>query len=203
MLKWIVCKLAEHLHAITTPLHALCIAKPQVLQGLAHCLPVAYKAAAPLGCKIKHTCAKKPLRTQWLCCAVWGISFTAFLLGLPLLKGPVAFAATTSIACAGLVLSYAMPILLRVVFARRMDEVGPFSLGRCEGVASAMVVICLMARRCGSALCNIQGLNFGTWHALVHRGAVESCTVVCRYSTLQVCCSLCTIVTCGLHTHQV
>lgn len=62
--------------------------------------------------------------------AVWGISFAAFLLGLPLLKGPVAFAATTSIACAGLVLSYAMPILLRLVFARRMEEVGPFSLGR-------------------------------------------------------------------------
>ena len=52
------------------------------------------------------------------------------MLGLPLLKGPVAFAATTSIACAGLVLSYALPILLRLIFARQMDEVGPFSLGR-------------------------------------------------------------------------
>ena len=68
------------------------------------------------------------------CCngarAVWGICFAAFLLGLPLLKGPVAFAATTSIACAGLVLAYALPILLRLVVAKQMDEFGPFSLGR-------------------------------------------------------------------------
>ena len=42
----------------------------------------------------------------------------------------MAFAATTSIACAGLVLSYALPILFRLVSAGQLDEIGPFSLGR-------------------------------------------------------------------------
>ena len=65
-------------------------------------------------------------------CAVWGVAGAAFILGLPLLSGVTAFAATTSIACAGLALTYGVPILLRVVNRGSYLETGPFTLGRCD-----------------------------------------------------------------------
>lgn len=63
--------------------------------------------------------------------AVWGVAGAAFILGLPILNGVTAFAATTSIACAGLALTYGVPILLRIINRGSYVEAGPFSLGRC------------------------------------------------------------------------
>ena len=63
--------------------------------------------------------------------AVWGVTGASFILGLPLLNGITAFSATTSIACAGLALTYSLPILLRILFRASYLEGGPFTLGRC------------------------------------------------------------------------
>ncbi|DBA89292.1 TPA: hypothetical protein ACH3X2_004791 [Trebouxia sp. C0005] len=63
-------------------------------------------------------------------CAVWGVTGASFILGLPLLNGVTAFSATTSIACAGLALTYSLPILLRILFRSNYLEAGPFTLGR-------------------------------------------------------------------------
>lgn len=62
--------------------------------------------------------------------AVWGVTGASFILGLPLLNGVTAFSATTSIACAGLALTYSLPILLRILFRSNYLEAGPFTLGR-------------------------------------------------------------------------
>ena len=62
--------------------------------------------------------------------AVWGITGASFLMGLPLLNGLTAFAATTSIACAGLALTYVLPIILRILCRNSYLESGPFTLGR-------------------------------------------------------------------------
>ena len=62
---------------------------------------------------------------------MWGVAGAAFILGLPILSGVAAFAATTSIACAGFALTYGVPILLRIVNRGSYVEAGPFSLGRC------------------------------------------------------------------------
>ncbi|KAL3160166.1 hypothetical protein ABBQ32_010932 [Trebouxia sp. C0010 RCD-2024] len=61
---------------------------------------------------------------------VWGVAGASFILGLPLLSGVTAFAATTSIATTGLALTYGMPILLRIVNRNSYLETGPFTLGR-------------------------------------------------------------------------
>ncbi len=62
---------------------------------------------------------------------MWGVTGASFILGLPLLNGVTAFSATTSIACAGLALTYCLPILLRILFRASYLEAGPFTLGRC------------------------------------------------------------------------
>ncbi|KIP02622.1 hypothetical protein PHLGIDRAFT_286070 [Phlebiopsis gigantea 11061_1 CR5-6] len=65
---------------------------------------------------------KSPIRTVWLACTL------SFCLGLPSLGSSVAFSAATSIATIGLYISYAIPIALRLVYARRFVR-GPFHLG--------------------------------------------------------------------------
>ncbi len=50
-------------------------------------------------------------------------------MGLPLLQGPTAFLATTSIATVGLALCYGLPIGLHI-FASNRFEAGPVTLGR-------------------------------------------------------------------------
>ena len=76
--------------------------------------------------------------------AVWGVAGAAFILGLPLLSGVTAFAATTSIACAGLALTYGVPILLRIVTRRSYLETGPFTLGRCDAFLDSLLPLPLM-----------------------------------------------------------
>lgn len=66
---------------------------------------------------------KSPVRTVWLA------AFLAFCLALPSLGSSVAFSAATSIATIGLYLSYAMPILVAVIWPANFVK-GPFDLGR-------------------------------------------------------------------------
>ena len=75
---------------------------------------------------------------------MWGVAGAAFILGLPLLSGVTAFAATTSIACAGLALTYGVPILLRIVNRGTYLETGPFTLGRCGAFLDSFLLLPLM-----------------------------------------------------------
>ncbi|KKK23482.1 hypothetical protein P175DRAFT_0432296 [Aspergillus ochraceoroseus IBT 24754] len=88
---------------------------------------------------------KSPIRTVWLA------AFLAFCLALPSLGSSVAFSAATSIATIGLYLSYAMPILIAVIWPANLTK-GPFDLGRfswpvgviaCLWVLFITVVFCL------------------------------------------------------------
>jgi amino acid transporter len=78
-----------------------------------------------------------PIRTIWLAATL------AFILSLPSLGSSVAFAAATSIATIGLYISYAIPILIAVIWPSNFVK-GPFSLG----VASRYIgmVACLWVR---------------------------------------------------------
>ncbi len=62
-------------------------------------------------------------------CTVWAVTGAAFIMGLPLLQGPTAVLATTSIATVGLAECYGLPIGLHVLASHRF-EAGPFTLGR-------------------------------------------------------------------------
>jgi amino acid transporter len=68
-------------------------------------------------------------RTRTPSNAVWLASGGAFLLGLPYLINPTAYAAVTSIAVIGLFIAYVIPIYLRL---RQGDDfaAGPWNLGR-------------------------------------------------------------------------
>ncbi|OKL58767.1 hypothetical protein UA08_05579 [Talaromyces atroroseus] len=88
---------------------------------------------------------KSPVRTVWLA------AFLAFCLSLPSLGSSVAFSAATSIATIGLYISYALPILISVIWPQNLVK-GPFDLGRfsrlvgiiaCTWVAFITIVFCL------------------------------------------------------------
>lgn len=64
---------------------------------------------------------RSPTRTVWLAATL------AFILALPSLGSNVAFAAATSIATIGLYISYALPILIGVIWHREFRK-GPFNL---------------------------------------------------------------------------
>lgn len=66
---------------------------------------------------------RSPVRTVWLA------AFLAFCLALPSLGSSVAFSAATSIATIGLYISYAMPILIAVIWPANFIK-GPFNLGK-------------------------------------------------------------------------
>ncbi|GAA5962463.1 hypothetical protein JCM3765_004305 [Sporobolomyces pararoseus] len=77
-----------------------------------------------------------PVRTVWLAVVL------AFILILPALGSSVAFAAVTAIATSGLYISYALPVVFRLVENERfMDIRGPFYLGKLSRpIALACVV---------------------------------------------------------------
>jgi amino acid permease (GABA permease) len=82
-------------------------------------------------------------RTRTPTNAVWLAAGGAFLLGLPYLINPTAYAAVTSIAVIGLYIAYVIPIYLRV--AQRGDfQRGPWHLGR-WGVPIGLVAITWVA----------------------------------------------------------
>jgi len=64
----------------------------------------------------------------------------AWLLGLPYLWSPVAYAAVTSIAVIGLYIAYGMPILLRLLAGQRFQR-GPWHLGQWSYVVGWIAVI--------------------------------------------------------------
>jgi amino acid transporter len=61
--------------------------------------------------------------------SIWFAVVFAFILGVPYIWSPVAYAAVTSIAVIGLYIAYIIPIFLRLK-AKDSFEVGPWSLGR-------------------------------------------------------------------------
>ena len=79
-------------------------------------------------------------RTRTPTNSVWFAAVFAFLLGLPYLKSPVAYAAVTSIATIGLYIAYVIPTLLRRL---RGDEFkpGPWNLGRWSPVVGWVGVV--------------------------------------------------------------
>jgi amino acid transporter len=85
-----------------------------------------------------------PVRTVWLA------AFLAFCLSLPSLGSAVAFSAATSIATIGLYISYALPILIAVIWPKNFVK-GPFDLGRFSwpvGVVSCCWVCTPLCFRC-------------------------------------------------------
>jgi amino acid transporter len=68
-------------------------------------------------------------RTRTPTNSIWFAAVGAFLLGLPYLWNPTAYAAVTSIAVIGLYIAYGIPILLRLIAGSRFQR-GPWHLGR-------------------------------------------------------------------------
>jgi amino acid transporter len=68
-------------------------------------------------------------RTRTPTNSIWLAAGGAFLLGLPYLWSPVAYAAITSIAVIGLYVAYVAPVFLRLRAGNRFVE-GPWTLGR-------------------------------------------------------------------------
>src|SRR5215210_2692973 len=68
-------------------------------------------------------------RTRTPTNSIWLAAVGAFILGLPYLFSPVAYAAVTSIAVIGLYIAYIAPVFLRLRAGSRFQE-GPWSLGR-------------------------------------------------------------------------
>lgn len=81
---------------------------------------------------------QSPVRTVWLA------AFLAFCLALPSLGSSVAFSAATSIATIGLYISYALPILIALIWPSNFEK-GPFNLGNFSrivgGIACSWVFI--------------------------------------------------------------
>jgi amino acid transporter len=80
---------------------------------------------------------QSPTRTVWLA------AFLAFCLSLPSLGSSVAFSAATSIATIGLYISYALPILIAVIWPQNFVK-GPFDLGKFSWIIG--VIACLWVR---------------------------------------------------------
>ncbi|KAJ6014886.1 APA family basic amino acid/polyamine antiporter [Penicillium herquei] len=123
---------------------------------------------------------QSPVRTIWLA------AFLAFCLALPSLGSSVAFSAATSIATIGLYISYALPILVALIWPSNFKR-GPFNLGRfswivggiaCSWVLFITIVFCLPEENPVTS----QTLNYtpvavgivlvgtlGTWFLWAHR----------------------------------
>jgi amino acid transporter len=68
-------------------------------------------------------------RTRTPTNSIWLAAVGAFILGLPYLYSPVAYAAVTSIAVIGLYVAYVAPVFLRLRAGSRF-QAGPWTLGR-------------------------------------------------------------------------
>jgi amino acid permease (GABA permease) len=68
-------------------------------------------------------------RTRTPTNSIWFAAVGAFILGLPYLWNPTAYAAVTSIAVIGLYIAYGIPILLRLIAGEKFQR-GPWHLGR-------------------------------------------------------------------------
>jgi amino acid permease (GABA permease) len=79
-------------------------------------------------------------RTRTPTNSIWFAAVGAFILGLPYLWSPVAYAAVTSIAVIGLYIAYGIPILLRLLAGERFVR-GPWHLGRWSYIVGWIAVI--------------------------------------------------------------
>src|SRR5690348_9322065 len=79
-------------------------------------------------------------RTRTPTNSIWFAAVGAFILGLPYLWNPVAYAAVVSIAVIGLYIAYGLPILLRRLAGNRFQP-GPWQLGRWSGVIGWIAVV--------------------------------------------------------------
>src|SRR6195256_1272139 len=79
-------------------------------------------------------------RTRTPTNSIWFAAVGAFLLGLPYLWSPVAYAAVTSIAVIGLYIAYGLSLLLRLLAGESFQR-GPWHLGRWSYVIGWIAVI--------------------------------------------------------------
>ncbi|WP_106186774.1 amino acid permease [Umezawaea tangerina] len=79
-------------------------------------------------------------RTRTPTNAIWLAAGGAFVLGLPYLWNPTAYAAVTSIAVIGLYIAYVMPTLLRLLQGDRFQR-GPWHLGRWSKPIGVVAVV--------------------------------------------------------------
>jgi amino acid transporter len=79
-------------------------------------------------------------RTRTPTNSIWFAAVGAFLLGVPYLFSPVAYAAITSIAVIGLYIAYGIPILLRLLAGAKFQR-GPWHLGRWSSIVGWIAVI--------------------------------------------------------------
>ncbi|MET1075043.1 MAG: amino acid permease [Umezawaea sp.] len=79
-------------------------------------------------------------RTRTPTNAIWLAAGGAFLLGLPYLWNPTAYAAVTSIAVIGLYIAYVMPTLLRLLQGDRFQR-GPWHLGKWSRPVGVVAVV--------------------------------------------------------------
>jgi amino acid permease (GABA permease) len=79
-------------------------------------------------------------RTRTPTNSIWFAAVGAFILGLPYLWNPTAYAAVTSIAVIGLYIAYGIPILLRRLAGSSFQR-GPWHLGRWSAVVGWIAVI--------------------------------------------------------------
>jgi amino acid permease (GABA permease) len=79
-------------------------------------------------------------RTRTPTNSIWFAAVGAFILGLPYLWNPVAYAAVTSIAVIGLYIAYGIPILLRLIAGDKFQR-GPWHLGRWSRPVGIIAVV--------------------------------------------------------------
>jgi amino acid permease (GABA permease) len=79
-------------------------------------------------------------RTRTPTNSIWFAAVGAFILGLPYLWSPVAYAAVTSIAVIGLYIAYGIPILLRLLAGEKFQR-GPWHLRQYSYVVGWIAVI--------------------------------------------------------------
>ena len=79
-------------------------------------------------------------RTRTPTNSIWLAAVGAFILGLPYLWSPVAYAAVTSIAVIGLYIAYGIPILLRLRAGDSFQR-GPWHLGRWSRPVGTIAVV--------------------------------------------------------------
>ncbi|MGH7761742.1 MAG: amino acid permease [Candidatus Dormibacteraceae bacterium] len=79
-------------------------------------------------------------RTRTPTNSIWFAAVGAFILGLPYLWSPVAYAAVTSIAVIGLYIAYGIPILLRLLAGEKFQR-GPWHLGRWSYIVGWIAVV--------------------------------------------------------------
>jgi len=79
-------------------------------------------------------------RTRTPTNSIWFAAVGAFILGLPYLWSPVAYAAVTSIAVIGLYIAYGIPILLRLLAGEKFQR-GPWHLRQYSYIVGWIAVV--------------------------------------------------------------